>query len=635
MSDSSFDQRDVYGTSGHLSQPATPPAPPPPPPAPKEPSRFFDRLEALSTPLVRKLLTFSVYIEVTLLLVFLFCAVVPYEMDEFIHYHPLLCHYYPGNLLNTFRGGCSIYDLNLLNTGVVLPLRSFYYSGSFPALYYLPLFLLWRSPVSARWMGLLFILLQSVLLSKLYKRKLPTVFASLVLFFPYMFQHVVETGPVAFQITTVYLCASLFRRWHERNSMFAAAMAGLLLFLGLWTKLTELWLLPGIGLLFLLSFVEHKGHLLDINPVFRQITEFLRVSPVGLPPLERAAAPGQAPREPGHRRRFLAQFLVFFFLFTAPSTVLFLSTSPNDPTVHPLLKQLNDSEQRVIPALDEAFWSIPIVKAFVNPLEATQRIYQVGAAGSLAYAYDFFIYGAPLGLLLLAITRRPRRWNRIVRGLLLYGVFLLTAGIVLATKQSWAMHHAILSFPFLILSTFEALECFRLEKTPHWIEGLLRKAFIAAFVLLNLAWFLLFPLQRVQVFNDGSKTTVNHLLQDPVLAERYFYVVLDWGMYYYQGLYGADQQSVLYMRGLWEERQIKELKDLSALHKRKLLFIVNSKEPSSDLYVIRKAFNLVRCEAIGEQAVWQVILEKDTGPGNPCLEAPSGYVKFLQRFLQM
>ena len=634
MQDPSFEQRDVYGSvpDAELKQSAPDNMPAPAAPA-KERSRFLERLEALLTPVVRKLLTFSVYIEVTLLIVFLFCAVVPYEMDEFIHYHPLLCHYYPGNLLNTFRGGCSIYDLNVLNTGIILPLRSFYYSGSFPALYYLPLFLLWRSPISARWMGLLFILIQSVLLSKLYKRRLPAVFASLLVFFPYLFQHMVDTGPVAYQITTVYLSAYLFRRWHEKGSNLAAVTAGLILFLGLWTKLTELWLLPGIGVLFVFSFLEHKGNLLDLRPAVQWLSGLFQLPPPGLPPLQRGSATEPAVSAP--RSRFMAQLVLFLCTFIALSGVLLLSTSPSDPAVHPLIKQLNDSEHREIPEIDDEFWSIPIVRAFVNPLEATQRIYQVTAPGSLAYAYDAFIYLGPLMLLFLAMLRRPRRWGRIVRGLILYVAFLLTAAIVLATKQSWAMHHAILSFPFLILCAFEGLECFRVEKKPHWIEGLARKAFVVAYILLNAAWFLLFPIQHVQIFNDGSKTTVNHLLQNPVLAERYFYVVLDWGMYYYQGLYGADGQSVLYMRELRDKSQIQSLKTLADEHKRKLLFILDSKESSSDLGLIRTSFNLVRCEAIGEQAVWQVILEKDTGPGNPCLEAPSGYMKFLQKFLQM
>ena len=628
MHEPSFEQRDIYRPP--LQSPT---AVPPPSPPPRERPRLLDRLEKFSTPLVHKLFVSSLYLEITLLIVFLFCAVVPYEMDEFIHYHPLLCHYYPGNLLNTFRGGCSIYDLNVLNTGIILPLRSFYYSGSFPALYYLPLFLLWRSPISARWMGLLFILLQSILLSKLYNRKLPAVFAAMLVFFPYVFQHVVDTGPVAFQITTVYLSMYLFRRWHEHGSARSAVGAGIVLFLGLWTKLTELWLLPGIGLLFAISLLEHKGNLLDVRPVMHWISMFFERPPTGLPPLQRGGVAVQQERAP--RSRFLGQFLLFLCSFLALSSVLFFSTSPNNPDLHPLLKQLNDSERREMPVTNAAIWSIPVVKAFVNPLEATQRIYQVGAPGTIAYAYDAFIYLFVPVLLGLAMLRRPRRWGRIVRGLLLYGAFLLTSAIVIVTKQSWAMHHAILAFPFLILAAFEMLECYRTEQKPHWIEGLLRKAFVGVFILLNFVWFLIFPLQQVQTFNDGSKTTVNHVLQSPVLAERYFYVVLDWGMYYYQGLYGSDRQSVLYMRELQDPAKIAQLKTLADEHKRKLLFILDSKESSSNLDLLRKSFDLVRCEAIGEQAVWQVILEKDKAPGNPCLEAPSGYVKFLQKFLQL
>lgn len=83
--------------------------------------------------------------------------VLPYNMDEFVHYHALGCATAPlGEGLPSFRDGCGLYDLRLPFTRTWLPLRSYYYIGSLPSAVFAPLWRLLGDPVAARLQGGLF-----------------------------------------------------------------------------------------------------------------------------------------------------------------------------------------------------------------------------------------------------------------------------------------------------------------------------------------------------------------------------------------------------------------------------------------------------------------------------------------------
>lgn len=137
----------------------------------------------------------------------------PYNMDEFCHYHPIISRHYKYNVLNTFRENCRGYDLSFLNTGLVLPLRAYAYEGSSSSLYYYPLFLIWKDPRSARFLGLLFLLVQSLLLARIFNQRYEYTLLFLLCFFPYFFQHLVDTGPINFTTTSIFLLYWLMIKW--------------------------------------------------------------------------------------------------------------------------------------------------------------------------------------------------------------------------------------------------------------------------------------------------------------------------------------------------------------------------------------------------------------------------------------
>ena len=79
---------------------------------------------------------------------------IPYNMDEFVHYHALGCATSAdARALPSIRDGCGYFDLRLPFTSTPLPLRAYYYIGSLPALPFYPFWRLVDDPVAARLAG--------------------------------------------------------------------------------------------------------------------------------------------------------------------------------------------------------------------------------------------------------------------------------------------------------------------------------------------------------------------------------------------------------------------------------------------------------------------------------------------------
>jgi hypothetical protein len=184
-----------------------------------------------------------------LLLAWLSPRAVPFNMDELVHYHALGCATAPLQRdLPLIRDGCGYHDLRLPFTTTPLPLRSYLYTGSFPAL---PFYSFWRlldDPVSARVQGAVFFLLVVFMAARLLRARPSSVLLAALVYPVLLAAFLVDEGPVG--LSAVLLLAALLaaRRslaaGRARSSAAWAALAGLLLFLGLWTKLVFAWWLP-------------------------------------------------------------------------------------------------------------------------------------------------------------------------------------------------------------------------------------------------------------------------------------------------------------------------------------------------------------------------------------------------------
>jgi len=504
------------------------------------------------------------------LIAFFSQRVAPYNMDEFCHYHSIISRHYEYNALNTFRENCRGYDLNFLNTGLILPLRAYAYEGSNTSLYYYPLFLIWKDPRSARLIGLLFLLVQSLILARIFRIKYEYALLFLLCFFPYSCQHLVDTGPINSTTTSIFLLCWLMIRWLNDFKFRYPLIMALTIFLGIWAKLTYLWLLPGIGILFLALFLD-KRKLPDIKDAKK----------IGI------------------------QVLCSAVLLIVLLSFIFLSTSPWDSSSFPYLEQITNSQWLPIQQLfqPDVIKERGVWKALFNPFEATQRIFVVKGPNFWTKIYSAFILlFVPVCLLALRIN-----WREKIKPSLFYFAFMVAFLITLLVQRTWAMHHTVLSFPFLILGIFSTIDLLRKhypKKFPIMVLALL-----IIFVILNSYFFILFPKQKVREHDDWSKLKIHQILQNKQLASDYFYVAVDWGMYYYQGLYGANSQSVLYMEPLNNPNQISALEDLKRKHNRKLLFIYRNDSSSSNISLIRNSFHLQEYGTTLEDQIWRIMLE--------------------------
>ena len=533
----------------------------------------------------------------------IFTRYVPINMDEFVHYHALICHFYFLNELNTYREACGMYDLNVWNTGIILPLRVFGYSGSFPSLYYFPFFLLWRDVESARLMGLLFLLAQAGCVAAIFRWRLWIVFGALLLFFPYAFQHIVDTGPIAYHTTSVFLFYEVFRRWCRTLHARYAVITAVLVFFGIWTKLVFAWLVPGIGLIFALCAFDNRKLLL-------------------------------------RRKKFLQmgrQIILSVLLILMLCSTLFLSTNPVNSSEFPYLRAALDSEQLTWTELKDQFWDLLVTQRASSPLEATHRVYNSEELeGKLAWhssiyaAMIFYIPLFALPVLLLLSSSRVKA----VRSLFFYALFILTFLLIARTRASHAMHHAVLAFPFLILChAWLVAAMLDIKRRKRLLRPVVVVAsfFAVVYMLQGVFWYAVSFTQTPRTHDHPSKNVVHRILYDPVPASRYIYVITDWGMYYYQGLFGDRAQSVIYLQPVNDASQIDELLALAERHGRKLLFVYSSKETADDLALIRDKTQSRECMAISPESVWRILaqdVEEIPGCAIPSDHAPDAAVMY-------
>ncbi|MEM2956213.1 MAG: hypothetical protein QW041_01385 [Candidatus Pacearchaeota archaeon] len=534
-----------------------------------------------------------------LILVIIFSIFVPYNMDEFAAYHLITCYAYKYNYLNIFNEGCTAYFLNFLNTGLMLPLRTYFYMGSLPSLYYLPLFLIWKSPVSARFLGIIFLVIQSLILSTIFKIKTRYIFSGLILFFPYFFKHIVDPGLAGFQITAVFLIVYLFIKWNEKFKITYLLLASVVIFLGIWTNLTFVWFIPSLIILFITQCIENKKRIIKKNNL----------------------------------KKIVIQLFYALILLLGLLSLLFLSFDLNNkPYLYTLISSDNSKVYSINEMLDVKNYIInsPVFQALINPFLSTKEIYMVESPSYFVYVYDIFIYlSIPLLWLILVLKKKSK--TQILKSIIFFALFIFTVIIIIWTKAAWE-HHAVMAYPFLILSFLTAVKTFK-ETDIIFFKINFNKImaiWLILFMIVNCYFFFSFQNQHLidhdnppkrQMAKDLVDLNINKLLYDPYLAENYFYVITEWGMYRYQALYGNKNQGVFYIEPLNTLDQINLLKDISKKYNRKLLFVYHTGQSSVSNYsLIQESFFLKQCNAIKNNSKWKIMLELDNSSKNICFK---------------
>ncbi len=446
---------------------------------------------------------------------------IPYNMDEFVHYHALGCASAPyTRALPSIRDGCGYFDLRLPFTSTPLPLRAYYYIGSLPALPFYPFWKLAQDPAAARLAGACFFLLGTILAARLLRVGASAIVTASLVFPVWLVTFLVDEGPVG--LSAVLLLAALLalRRALQAPTSAAsagwAAAAGLALFLGLWTKLVFAWWLPAVAA-FAWDEARRQG-------------------------LSLAAA----------ARRRLPALLAGAAFLAAPTALLLASV---DRDGRPYAAALRHGGLATEPEEVEA---------------VAQRLVQYVVDGSLVAPRNLLLPASPLdvlplllSLLLLALGWRRSGRSREIAAWAILSV--LTFAFVAASGYSRWPHH--FAFPLLPLVLALALA----------LEGLGRRERIAALAVAAAFWATLavrLPGARTPDESSPDKDRLLAFVRGRGLDRDSLQVHASWGTYYIAQLFGDPARMVVYARRVGDDpARLREMAELARAQDRPLLLV--------------------------------------------------------------
>ena len=519
---------------------------------------------------------------IILLGLFTYYAIVkraPINMDEFSQYHPIICNHYEFNKLNIFREACGMYDLILPGTDNALPLRSYGYGGSLASLYYYPLFLVWQSPDSARMMGYIFILLQAWVLGRILKQKFAYALIGLVAFFPYYYQVIVDTGIIQFYTTaTLFICYFL-ERWFATRKWQYIVGVGALLFLNIYSRLSFVFGVPALVVVFLYYLWQNRLSLLLYLP------------------------------------KLVKQGILALIVMGVPLALYFLSTSALDSSIQPILAEAGRGTHTWAQMLQPStYLDSELLRRFFSPLEATSRGYEMQKIGVVPIIYSAILFGIPILTILVQWIQQLRKKSNVNSKVVLYMIaFIVTALFMFKSTETKHMHHAMMAYPFLVLAWGYII----LDLVKRF--GIVAKIFLIGLVLFNGYFYITFTSQKVLIYDEETKIKVNEILNSDYMASKYFYIAANWGTYFYQGLYGPKQQSVLYIEGSRTDKEVMDkLAEYPSKYDRQLLFIYDKQIAGSKEELLQFDSTLVECALTKGLDVWGILLPSNMEENNPC-----------------
>ena len=444
----------------------------------------------------------------------LFRSYVPLNMDELVEYQTLACLTHPFSGENTFNCPCAGFYLRVFGH-LRLPLLSYDYIGSLSSLLYAPLYFVWPSPVSARLDGVIALAIQALVLGRMFGFRPAVVFCCLLLFVPYAFVHIADTGPVAFQTTAVLLVAYLLRRWilgrrRARRAAMAAA-AGLLIALACWVKPTVFFISLGLAV----TLLTGGGLALA--------------------------------RRRGDRARRLLEAALLTAAAAGPALLIYQARRPDGGPYLPVLTAPDFVPSQVVFAGLADRFRANILPLVANPMGAVASCFDVHpelpVLGIAALAVG-------IGLLLAGACWRgaPRRHRAevILNAALFAGTLLLIATNLYAKS----MHHAVLAYPFALLAAARSL---RLLPRP------VGAAALAGFLALQAPVFALFPAMAAASRAAAAPKAFAAPLNDELSRRGDADTVVacaDWGIYFIKALYGPREQVVLSLRPVDDPGQL-------------------------------------------------------------------------------
>jgi hypothetical protein len=454
--------------------------------------------------------------------------VLPYNMDEFVHYHALGCATAPlGRDLPSFRDGCGLYDLRVPFTQVWLPLRSYYYIGSFPAAVFAPLWLVLGDPVAARVQGALFLFAFVLLAARLLRVRAPLVLLAGLVFPVFTLAFVVDEGPVGLSAVLLLVALLAVRRSLAAGSSTGATAwavaAGLAIFLGLWVKLIFAWWLPAAALF---AVAESRRRSEEDFAVLRHL---------------RLAIPAGALALLVPTLLLLGSLDVDGRPYGAALLRGRLSAEPAD---------LGAGAGRILPYLTDA------------SLLAPRNISLPSSS------LDWLPALLSVSILAAGLSRRgPRR--REITGWLILG--LVTFGLAATSAFTRWPHHFAFPALFLVLALALALDA--CGSPPR----LVATALVAVlWTSLALRW----PDAEYPRDSSPGKDELLAFVRERALDRDTFQVHASWGTYYIAQLFGNPRRVVVFVKGISDDpRQLQQVACLARGRGRRLLLISSRRWP--------------------------------------------------------
>ena len=435
---------------------------------------------------------------------------IPYNMDEFVHYHALGCaaavH---SRELPLIRDGCGYYDLRLPFMSTPLPLRSYYYIGSLPALPFYPVWKLLDEPVASRLQGAAFFLLSTLLARRLLRVRTGAAVAASLVFPVWLVTFLVDEGPVGLSAVLLLLALLAARRALQAPGARAgvpwAAGAGLALFLGLWTKLVFAWWLPAFAV-FVLEEARREG--------------------LSLATLARRRSPA-----------LLAGALALLL----PTAVLLASTDRDDRPYAAVL------------------WRGKLAADPEDVAAVAVRLVRYVTDGSLVAPRNLALPSWPVDLLPLLLSvcllAAAARWSERRREIATWaGLSVLTFAFVASSGYSQWPHH--FAFPLLLL-------VFALALATDALSPRGRFATATAVVLFWATLGARLPSAAYPVDASPDKDRLLAAVREKGLDRSTLQLHASWGTYYTAQLFGDPERMVVYARRAVEDperlRQVAEV----------------------------------------------------------------------------
>ncbi len=447
---------------------------------------------------------------------------IPYDMDEFVHYHALGCAEAPlAREVPLIRDGCFYHDLALPLTRTLLPLRSYAYIGSLPSLPFYPFWRIIRDPVAVRVQGAVFFLLWAWLAVRLLRVHPGAVLVASLVYPVFLASVVVDEGPVGLAAILLLLALLAARRALDTVTRSGAAawavLAGFVLFLGVWVKLVFGWWLPAVAL-FAVAEAARRA------PSFREAL-----------------------------RCWGAAIVAGSLALVLPTLVLLASVDREGRTYAAAFRWSGVSaEPEAVESVAVRLWGYVVDGSLLAPRNIL----------FLPSRLDLLPALVALGLLALGLSRGASR-RRAVAGWAL--VAALTYALVAVSGHSRWPHHFAFPLVFLVLALALALDA----------AG--RRARLVAAALVLVPWASLaarLPAATIPPESAREKDQLLAFVRTEGLDRTTLQVHSTWGTYYIAQLFGDRERMLVYVRSAPDDRvALERLREVADAHGRPVLLI--------------------------------------------------------------